>query len=507
MSTLCILLGDQLDHEISALRDLDHAHDRVLMMEVMDEGRYVPHHPKKIAFILSAMRHFAKDLLDEGAQVDYIKLDDPRSLGSFTQTLTNHLETQSFDEIVVTEPSEYRVLREVESWEEILEVPVRILEDDRFLCSKEEFQAWADGKKSPLMENFYRTMRKRLGLLMDGGKPVGGKWNYDKDNRRTPPKGQSFPEPHYVAPDKTTQEILALVEKHFAGHFGDLEPFGFAVTRADALKSLDHFVEHALPYFGDFQDAMREHEYVLFHSLLAQYLNIGLLRPLEICLKVQESFEKQNAPLNAVEGFIRQIIGWREFIRGVYWLHMPAYADRNFFDAERPLPNMYWGGETEMNCVRQVVANTRKYAYSHHIQRLMVTGNLAMLIGIDPVAIHEWYLAVYADAYEWVEMPNTLGMATFADGGVVGTKPYAASGAYINKMSDFCKSCHFDVKQRNGEAACPFNYLYWNFLIKHRNKLERNHRMSLIYRQLDRLPQERQESIVADADGFLAKLD
>jgi len=300
---------------------------------------------------------------------------------------------------------------------------------------------------------------------------------------------------------------MALVDRHFAGHFGDLADFGWPVTRADALRALDDFIAHALPNFGDYQDAMKAGEAFLFHSLLSPALNIGLLSPAEICRKAEAAWRSGAAPLNAVEGFIRQILGWREYVRGVYWALMPAYADRNALAATRPLPAFYWTGDTDMACLREAIATTTRHAYSHHIQRLMITGNFALLAGIAPRDIERWYLAVYADAFEWVEMPNTLGMAVFADGGQMASKPYAASGAYIDRMSDFCPRCAYDVKQKTGPAACPFNYLYWAFLIRQKDRLAGNARMAMPYRTLAGWPAERQAALLAEADAFLDRLD
>ncbi len=475
------------------------------MMEVIDEAQYVKHHPKKIIFILSAMRHFAEQLKCKDYRVEYIKLESIRSRGGFTETLAYFLEKRHFDKIIVTEPGEYRVLKMIQSWEKQTGIPIEIKDDNRFFISRKYFETWAAGKKQLLMENFYRQMRKKTGLLMNNNKPAGGQWNYDKENRKTAQASANFPTPKQFKPDTITEQIIRLVKKRFADHFGDPEPFWFAVTTADAKKAFKHFIQHALPYFGDYQDAMLSDQNFLYHSVISHYLNAGLLDAREVCKAVEEGYRKGKVPLNAAEGFIRQILGWREYIRSIYWLKMPEYAKSNFFDAKRPLPNAYWGANTDMNCIRQVVKQTQEQAYSHHIQRLMITGNFAMLLGVSPQALHEWYLAVYADAYEWVEMPNTIGMAIFADGGVVGTKPYAASGAYINKMSDFCSNCHYKVNQKTGEQACPFNYLYWSFLYKHRNLLCNNRRLLFAYKNLSRFSDEKLSTILQDTKKFIKK--
>ncbi|MEO1034018.1 MAG: cryptochrome/photolyase family protein [Pseudomonadota bacterium] len=506
MPTLHVVLGDQLSHSLP-LFDAVGTSDRVLLMEVAAEATHVPHHPKKLVLVFSAMRHFAAELEGRGFNVDYIELDTPASRGSFSDTLAGYLAASDADAIRVTHPSEYRVLTEIEGWSDAFGLPVDILPDPRFVVSPGEFATWAEGRKQLVMEQFYRKVRQQTGLLIDDGKPTGGKWNYDKDNRK-PPRGKlDFPAPFHVAPDPVTKTCIGLVRERFANHFGDIDPFWFAVTAADAERAAEHFFEHALALFGDYQDAMLNDESFLYHSVLSQYLNLGLLDPLALCREAERRYRAGQAPLNAVEGFIRQIIGWREFVRGVYWLQMPEYSERNFLRASTPLPAAYWGGETDMACVAGAVRQTREHAYSHHIQRLMVTGNLALLLGVAPEEIHRWYLAVYADAYEWVEMPNTLGMATFADGGVIGTKPYAASGSYINKMSDYCSGCRYDVKQREGDSACPFNYLYWDFLIRHEERLGSNRRMSLIYAQLRKMDDTRRKGIERDARRFRRTLE
>ena len=503
--TLRLVLGDQLSRNLSALDDLDPALDTVVMMEVHDEGRYVPHHPKKIAFLLSAMRHFAAQLREEGVSVEYVTLDDERSRGSLTDTLAGVIEAGDYTQLVVTEPGEYRVEQMMCGWAERFNLPVDRRIDHRFISTRDDFAAWAEGRKQLTLEYYYRELRKRTGILMDGKDPAGGKWNFDKDNRKPPRDGLAYRQPPRFARDAVTRDVVALVADQFADHFGDIEPFDLAVTAQDAEAAFEHFLVHALPTFGDYQDAMVEGEPFLYHSVIAHYLNAGLLDAREVCERAETEYREGRAPINAVEGFVRQILGWREFIRGVYWYKMPEYAELNALGASRPLPPSYWGGETKMNCIREVVAQTRTHAYSHHIQRLMVTGNFALLTGIAPKAIHEWYLAVYADAYEWVEMPNTIGMATFADGGIVGTKPYAASGAYIDKMSNFCGNCAYNVRKKTGEDACPFNYLYWYFMHTHRERLGDNRRLTFPYRTLAKFDEARVAQIVADAERFLAE--
>jgi deoxyribodipyrimidine photolyase-related protein len=355
------------------------------------------------------------------------------------------------------------------------------------------------------MEYFYRNMRRKTGLLMDGDQPVGGKWNFDSENRKTADNDLFMPRPKAVAPDAITSEVLELVAARFGNHFGDLAPFWFAVTRADAQASVAAFFDQALPHFGDYQDAMLTGEPFLYHAVISLYLNCGLLDPLCVCRQVEAAYRAGKAPLNAAEGFIRQIIGWREYVRGIYWLKMPGYERSNFFGHTRPVPDFYWSGDTDMACLRAAVLQTKELAYAHHIQRLMVTGNFALLAGVDPHALHEWYLSVYADAFEWVELPNTVGMSQFADGGLLASKPYAASGAYINRMSNYCSSCRFDVKQRTGPEACPFNALYWDFIARNRGKIAGNPRMAQMVRTYDKFATAEHERISERAARFLAR--
>jgi deoxyribodipyrimidine photolyase-related protein len=506
LTVLRYVFADQLSRSLSALDGLDPARDVVLMTEVAAEADAVPHHPKKIAFLFSAMRHFAAALERDGIRVDYVRLDDPASSGSFDGELRRAVERHGPERIVVTEPGEWRVAEIVRGWHEATGLPVEVRVDSRFFCSVREFAGWAEERRQLRMELFYRRMRQRTGYLMDGDEPVGGRWNFDAENRKALPRGMRTAEPLRVAPDAITADVLQLVERRFGNRFGDIRPFWFAVTAEQADAALAHFVAHALPRFGDYQDAMRQGDDWLFHSVLSQYLNAGLLLPRQICDRVEQAWRDGAVPLNAAEGFIRQILGWREYVRGIYWLRMPAYSGLNGLEAGRPIPDFYWSGETAMNCMAQVIGQTRREALSHHIQRLMVTGNFALLAGIRPADVCTWYLAVYADAFEWVELPNTLGMALHADGGYLGSKPYAASGAYIDRMSDFCGRCRYDVKQRNGPDACPFNYLYWDFLARHRRRFAGNPRMAQMYRTYDALSEERRRAIAADADRFLDSL-
>ena len=504
---LRLVLGDQLTRSLSSLVDLDPATDVVLMVEVIEEVTYVKHHKRKVAFLFSAMRHFAAALQAEGITVDYVRLDDSGNSGSFGGEVARAAARHDIRRVVVTEPGEYRVLAAMRDWQDKYEIAVDIRNDDRFLCSHERFAGWAEGRKQLRMDFFYREMRRDFDVLMEGKHPVGGKWNYDAENREPPDLSLPVPSPLAFPPDVITADVLALVAHRCAAHFGDLQDFGFAVTREQALQVLDHFIAQRLPLFGSYQDAMIEGEPWMYHSHIGFYLNAGLLVSDEVVRAAETAWHDGRAPLNAVEGFIRQIMGWREFIRGIYWLKMPEYAEMNFLGATRQLPDFYWTGDTGMNCLAQSIDATRRYAYAHHIQRLMVLGNFALLTGIEPRQVNEWFLVVYADAYEWVELPNVSGMVLFADGGYLASKPYAAGGAYIKRMSNYCDNCRFKVAQKTGKDACPFNYLYWDFLIRNRTQLGNNARLGMIYRSLDRMAPERVAAIEADAAHFLDALD
>jgi deoxyribodipyrimidine photolyase-related protein len=507
MTVLVPVLGDQLSTSLASLRDIDRTDAVVLMMEVWDEATYVRHHKKKIALIFSAMRHFAAALREDGWSVDYVALDARGNSQSFTGEVVRAARRHKASAIRVVEGAEYRVRRMQDEWHDRTGLPVEILPDDRFVCPLVDFYTWAQGRREHRMEYFYRDMRRRTGLLMTPeGKPEGDRWNFDQENRQTPPRGVNYPAPLRFAPDETTREVLALVGKRFAKHFGDLEPFGLPVTRADALKSLDHFIATALPDFGRYQDAMVAGQDYLFHSSLSLCLNLGLLDPLEVCRAAEEAYRRGDAPINSVEGFIRQIIGWREYIRGMYWWDMPKFAERNALRASRPLPDFYWTGDTDMRCLSESIGQTKREAYAHHIQRLMVLGNFALVAGIDPAEVSDWFLVVYFDAYEWVELPNVVGMSQFADGGMIASKPYASSGAYIDRMSDYCGRCRYDVKVKTGPDACPFNALYWHFLARHEKRFAGNPRMETMYATWRRMSAEKRADYLASADAFLDTL-
>ncbi len=506
MNVCRLILPDQLSLSISSLQRMGDG-DRVLMIESYDYFTHVKHHKKKIAFLLSSMRHFADQLIEKGINVIYMPLEQTKRNDSLKKLLKAFIKQHAIKQCIITQPSEYHWQQELESCHQYAGCSVDLLEDNRFLCTTEQFSQFAKGKKQLRMEMFYRQMRQQHQILMSGEKPIGGQWNFDQDNRKPPKSGLDVPETYQAKIDEKTQAVIALVEEKFSDHFGDILPFHFAVTRRQALVALKQFIQRRLALFGDYQDAMLQGEPWMFHSHISFYLNCGLLLPGECIKQVEQAYHDGIAPLNAVEGFIRQILGWREYVRGIYWLRMPEYAEHNFFNAQRALPDFYWTGKTRMNCLKQCVNETQQNAYAHHIQRLMVLGNFALIAGIAPEEVNDWFHVVYADAYQWVELPNVSGMILFADGGYLASKPYAAGGNYINKMSNYCKQCHYKVTVKNGETACPFNYLYWDFLARNHDKLSNNHRLGMIYRVYQRMDTAKQQQIRDDANQFLDSLE
>ena len=500
---LVVILGDQLSENISSLDNFDKNNDVVLMMEVANEIEYVNHHKKKLVLIFSAMRHFANELRKKKINVIYVEFD--KSKKTFTDELENQSKKIKPDLIKITHPGEFRVLNEIKNWEEKLKIPITILQDTRFFCELKEFENWALSKNNLLMESFYQLMRKKFKILVDSeGKPLGGKWNYDVKNRKSLPKNHpKIPNPIKHEPDDITKNVISLVQKNFSNHYGSLDSFWLATNRKDALKSLDDFISNRLKNFGPYEDSMSSEEKFLYHSTLSVYLNIGLLEPQEVISRV---LEQNDIPIESLEGFVRQIIGWREYVRGIYWHLMPEYSESNFFDAKNNLPDFFWTSDTDMNCMKNCLQQTHDEAYAHHIQRLMVIGNFSLIAGLDPKKVSEWYLSVYVDAFEWVELPNTHGMILFADGGILGSKPYAASGNYINKMSDYCKNCKYDVKEKNGKNACPFNYLYWNFFLKNESKIKDNPRLWIVFSNIKKMSYKKKIEIKNDSENFLRKI-
>ena len=503
VTTIRMILGDQLSPGLSALSDLDPAHDVVLMAEVAAECTYVRHHAKKIVLVLSGMRHFAEELRAGGVRVDYIELDDPQNTQSLRGEMLRAVARHKAARVVATEPGEWRLAEDMRHWQEAAGIEVDVRDDTRFFARLQDFFAWARGRRGLRMEFFYRDMRRRHGFLMDGDQPEGGAWNYDTENRASLPKSVANPPVPSFPPDETTRAVIALVEQRFPNHPGAAADFALPVTGEQARTALADFIANRLPSFGTFQDAMRAGEPVLFHALVSTSLNLGLLDPREICQAAEDAYRSGHAKLNAVEGFIRQILGWREYVRGIYWANMPGYAQKNALDATRRMPWFYWTGRTRMNCLHHAITDTLTHAYAHHIQRLMITGNFALLAGLHPDDIDDWYLVVYADAYQWVEMPNVRGMALFADGGIMGSKPYAASGAYINRMSDYCRGCSYNVKDAVGPNACPFNYLYWDFFARHEKTLAGNIRLAMPIKTLSRMDPEKVAAMRRNAAVFL----
>lgn len=506
MTKLCVILPDQLSHSISSISHISKNDDLILIAEVDQEFTYVKHHKKKIAFLISAMRHFSQELRQKGFNVLHTQIESAKNTHSITSEVEQAVKAHSVSSVIVTHPGEYRILEYIKNWEKSFKVPVEILPDSRFLSTPEEFSEWASDKKQLRMEFFYRNMRQKHNILMNNGKPEGGKWNYDSANRKPPKSGLDIPKSFVKKPNDLTQSIMSIVAKRYDDHFGNLEPFYFAVNRDQAIQALKKFISERLPLFGDYQDAMIENEPWMFHAHIGFYLNCGLLLPIECIHAAEQAYTDKKAPLNAVEGFVRQILGWREYIRGIYWLKMPEYEHLNFFEASRKLPEFYWTGETKMNCLKQCVTETKENAYAHHIQRLMVLGNFALIAGLSPKEVNEWYLIVYADAYQWVELPNVSGMVLYADGGFLASKPYAAGGSYINKMSNYCKNCVYSVTKKEGPDACPFNYLYWDFLIRNRKQLQSNQRIGMMYHTYDRMDESKKAAIQQDSKLFLDQI-
>lgn len=502
---LIIVLGDQLTLSLPTLRQAPE-NAVVALCEVASEAHYVPHHIHKIGVFLAAMRHFAQTLRDKGFTVHYSALDDPDNTHTLISEAERLASAYNCNHIQAVRPGEWRLWQAMQNRQDTAS-PWQLFEDDRFFTTPEDFAQWAKGRKQLRLEYFYREQRKRSGLLMEHGEPAGGQWNFDHDNREPLPETFESPRPPQHQQDALTREALAVAQQHFGHHMGTLETFNWPVTRRQALVDLRHFLDHCLSDFGRYQDAISDTDPFLFHSRLAVAMNIGLLSPREVCKAAEACYYTGSAPINAVEGFIRQILGWREYVRGLYWTQMPDYKRENRLGFTRDLPAFYWDGNTDMRCLQRAIEMTIDNSYAHHIQRLMVTGNFALLCGVKPEALCDWYLTVYADACEWVELPNTLGMVLHADGGLMGSKPYCASGKYIDKMSDHCQHCRYSPKQVTGAKACPLNSLYWHFLETHENKLSQNPRMKLIYGSLARMKTEKRDAIRQQAEAFLAKLD
>ena len=499
---LVIVLGDQLNADSAAFDEFDRRQDAVWMAEVAEESTHVWTHKSRIVMFLASMRHFRDALVKRKLNMHYRQLDDRGNKGTLAAELEATVKKLKPRRLVLVEPGEWRVRESLLDTAQRLGSELELRPDRHFLSTPQEFAQHAEGRKQLRLEFFYRELRRKHDILMDGGEPEGGKWNYDADNRGSFGKQgpAEIPAIKRFAPNATTKKVIALVERKFAGHPGKLDHFDWPVTPKQAKQAVEEFVQHRLAHFGQYQDAMWTDEPYLYHSRISAALNLKLLDPREVIERAIVAYKSGIAPLNGVEGFVRQILGWREYVRGIYWLYMPEYVERNAMEARQPLPDFYWTGETEMNCLRQAIGQTLDDGYAHHIQRLMVTGLFALLLGVDPKAVHEWYLAVYVDAVEWVELPNSLGMSQFADGGVMASKPYVATGKYIQRMSNYCSGCRFDPAKANGEDACPFTTLYWDFLLRHKKKLQRNNRMSMQLKNLERKKPEELKAIQKQAE-------
>ena len=493
MRNLIVVLGDQLNRDSAAFDGFDANRDAVWMAEASEESTHIPSTKMRIAVFLSAMRHFREGCEADGLTVHYHELTpDDTMATTLSDLLTASLGHLSPERVRLVQPGDYRVHQALEGACKAADVPVDLCEDRHFLCTAERFRQWARGRKQLRMEYFYREMRRDHAVLVEpnGKDPVGGAWNFDADNRQAFGKGGPglLPQPPSFEPDATTRRVIALVNERFHDHPGTVTEadFRWAMTPQQARQALEAFIRDRLPHFGQYQDAMWTGEPFLYHSLISSCLNLKLLDPREAIAAAETAYRDGHAPLAAVEGFIRQILGWREFVRGIYWHDMPAYLERNHLAADQPLPAFFWSGDTDMRCLREALSQTLRYGYAHHIQRLMVTGLYAMLLGVEPKAIHAWYLSVYVDAVEWVELPNVLGMSQYGDGGIMASKPYAATGKYINRMSNYCAHCPFDPDKAHGDGACPFTTLYWDFLRRNRDTLAAIPRMTLQLRNIDR---------------------
>jgi deoxyribodipyrimidine photolyase-related protein len=486
---LLFVLGDQLDPAGPALDELDKERDAVLMVEVKEEAEVPPSHRQRTTLFLSAMRHYALDRIEEGHRVRYVRLDDRANTGSLRSELERAIGTLDPECVRVVQPGDHRVAAAIRGATDRSGVGLDVLPDTTFTCSLEEFDAWADdGRKELTMEHFYRQRRRALNVLIDDdGKPVGGRWNFDRENRETFKEAPEVPRPYMARPDDVTREVMDLVETTWPDAYGRLDHFRWPVTRTEARRALDRFIEERLERFGTYEDAMWAGEPVLYHSQLSSSLNLALLTPSECVAAAVEAFEEGRAEINNVEGFVRQLIGWREFIRGVYFHEGPDYLRRNGLDQHGDLPPFFWTADTDMRCMSHSLNGVLDHAWGHHIPRLMVIGNFALMAGVRPKTVHNWFLGMYVDAVDWVTAPNVIGMSQHADGGVVGTKPYVSSGKYIDRMSNYCRECRYDVNERVGDDACPFNALYWDFLIRNRDRLADTRRMGIALSNVDKL--------------------
>ncbi len=507
MGTLRPLLGDQLNENHSWFGQVN-PEVTYLLMEVREEASYVRHHIQKVVAIFLAMRAFAERLEELGHQVKYLRLDDEGNQGSLAENIKQLVDAEGFDSLEMQEPDEWRIDQKLRALASKLEIPVSFVSSEHFYTERGELAEVFKGRKTYVMEHFYRTLRRKHQVLMDGDEPMSGRWNYDEENRESLPDNLQIPPPWKSG--REVAEIVALLERAGIETMGRLDPthFVWPVTRTEALHQLGYFCDELFGHFGPYQDAMTVRDDTLFHSRLSFVLNVKLLSPNEVVETAISTWDKNSEQVSfaSLEGFVRQIIGWREYVRGIYWARMPEFSKENFFENERKLPDFYWTGETDLNCLNHSLSASLDGAHAHHIQRLMVLGNYALLIGAKPDEVDRWYLGVYIDAFEWVELPNTRGMSQYADGGKLATKPYVSSGNYINKMSDYCKGCRYAVTKRTGEGACPFNSLYWHFLVRHENRLRKNPRIARAYSTWERMKKEDREATLAQAEDYLASL-
>lgn len=503
--TLRLILGDQLNRQHSWFNRVN-PRTLYLMAEMHQETSYALHHSQKITAFFLSMRSFASEMQQEGHQFHYIQINQPEALQSLPKLIADYISKYNIQQFEYQEPDEYRLDQQLYNLRETLTIPTQSFSTEHFYTSRTDLKELFEGKKQFLMETFYRSMRRKFQVLMEGKEPTGGQWNFDHDNRHHWDGKTKIPaipalnnQPGAVIKQWKESGVQAL------GHDG-ADAFHWPVNRSQSIQLLKHFIADLLPHFGKYQDAMFDGDPFLFHSRISFALNVKMLHPKEVVQSVEDAWrsDPKRIPLSAAEGFIRQILGWREYMRGLYWLRMPEFANDNYFQHDRPLPAFYWTGETSMNCLKHAITESLDNAYAHHIQRLMITGNFALLNHTHPAAVDAWYLGIYADAVEWVQLPNTRGMSQYADGGVTATKPYISGGAYIKKMSNYCKGCIYDPSKRTGAGACPFNFLYWNFLETHRELLSKNPRMGMMYKTLDRLPDR--EAISSQSAAFLASL-
>lgn len=507
--TLRLVLGDQLNHSHSWFKQKD-KNVTYILMEVMQEQTYVKHHIQKIVAFFESMRQFARELKDEGHHVIYYYLDAKENQQHFSKNLIWLIEKLSIEKFEYQLPDEYRLDEQLKNICKSLSIETQVYDTEHFYTSRTEVKEFFKGKKQYLMENFYRYMRKKHQILIDkDDQPEGGKWNFDHENRKK--YDGKIPLKAPLTFRKDVSEIVKMIQDLEVPHFGNINPkeLPFPTSREESLELLEYFCHELLPAFGKYEDAMLKEHHTLFHSCLSFALNVKMLSPQEVVNHVISTWRTnpEEIDIAQVEGFVRQIIGWREYMRGVYWAEMPDFSAQNFLMNRRELPSWFWDGKVKMNCMKNCINNSLDYAYAHHIQRLMIIGNFTLLAGCHPDFVDEWYLGVYADAIEWVQITNTRGMSQFADGGIIGSKPYVASANYVNKMSNYCKSCHYDKDKRYGSKACPLNSLYWNFYLLHEKKLSKNPRIGMMYQLLNKMDKEEIEKIVSQADSYLLNIN